>query len=83
MLLSHGNFRHLRLVPLLSGYRDNERKKVTLTDSHPAHDGSSKSRSLIEIPYDQIVSLQLVNASFLFQNAVMDEDFLGSIARAA
>jgi hypothetical protein len=68
-LVDHGSYRQLRMEPLLSGYRDKEKLQVYFTDMHPV--GREKP-SLLEIPYDKILSLQTVDPDFLMDNAKME-----------
>jgi hypothetical protein len=70
----HGCYRQLQLQPLISGYRDKAEKRVHLTDAHPPpiKSGSTGPISLLEIPYDKIVSLQYVDSKFLIDNAEID-----------
>lgn len=80
LLGSHLAYRQLRLVPLLSGYRDNTERKVCLTDMHPPFmDSTSKkasSRSVVEIPYSHIISLQFVDVRFLLNAAQKTPAFM-------
>jgi hypothetical protein len=76
-LLHHNAYRQLRLLPLLSGYRDRVTKKVCLTDAHPPSIGKTKNasqESLLEVPYDKIVSLQYIDVKFLIANVKISPD---------
>jgi len=86
LVSSHGDFRQLQIIPLLSGYRDNDKRKVHLTDTHPPtfrrKTTTQKARlgpSLIEIPYAKIVTMQYVDISFLLKNAIKTSDFMASL----
>jgi hypothetical protein len=76
-LLHHNAYRQLRLLPLLSGYRDRVTKKVCLTDAHPPSSRNTKiasHESLLEVPYDKIVSFQYVDVKFLMANVKISDD---------
>jgi hypothetical protein len=82
---SHGEFRQLQIIPLISGFRDNKTKGVHLTDAHPPsfekkrQTSKTKLRSMIDIPYSQIVSMQFVDTAFLLKNAVQSAKFSEAI----